>query len=412
MKRCATYIVRPHSPLPSLSQCGPGSRTFGDTGRMSRIRSIIGVCRMVAVLTFGMVGAVASAQQVLEIDFANGRDVINDDMRAVIPWQVAIDHLWGALYVRDLEEPDGVMVFSLASGERLRTYRIPKGDGPAELRQLNGFAPASDRGLYVLGDRKVLRLDSLGAVAGYWQVTGPRARSICEFGGQPTLGIQGGLKRRGPDGVDESIGSRVVEVEGESWVRVVGEDWSDVLKWRGAKLACTPDVAYLVFPNEEVVESPGSGIRRYSNTGPDSVLVFFGNGREGRLEVPAEFADERAWNRDLKPSIDTNGDLVLASSNGGVPGAIVDLSTGCYGVLRNREYQLHREFAGIYRDSALVFHRDREEVTVEGQRVVTLYTEARQISLNPLRRVSGQPCPGMLPSVEDARLPGLGGVQS
>lgn len=182
---------------------------------MSWFRSITRVCGLIAVLTTPMVGTVASAQQVLEIDFANGRDVINDDMRAVIPWQVAIDHLWGALYVRDLEEPDGVMVLSLASGERLRTYRIPKGDGPAELRQLNGFAPASDRGLYVLGDRKVLRLDSLGAVAGYWQVTGPRARSICEFGGQPTLGIQGGLKKRGPDGVDENIGSRVVEVEGD-----------------------------------------------------------------------------------------------------------------------------------------------------------------------------------------------------
>lgn len=190
----------------------------------------------------------------------------------------------------------------------------------------------------------------------------------------------------------------------------VGDDWSDVLKWRNAQLACTPGVAYLVFPNEEVRESPSSGIRRHANTGPDSILVFFRDGREGRLEVPAEFADERPWNQDLKPSMDTNGDLVLASSNGGVPGAIVDPDTGCYGVLRNREYQLHREFLGIYRDSALVFHRDREQVTVAGEKVVTLYAEARQISLNPIRRVSGEPCPGMLPSVEDIRLPGPAGL--
>lgn len=78
---------------------------------------------------------------------------------------------------------------------------------------------------------------------------------------------------------------------------------------------------------------------------------------------------------------------------------LFDPDTGCYGVLRNREYQSHREFLGIYRDSALVFHRDREQVTVDGEKVIWLYAEARQISLNPLRRVSGEPCPGMLPSV-------------
>lgn len=375
---------------------------------MNRIRSIMGACTILAVLSIAMHATVATAQQVLEIDFANGRDVINDDMRAVFLWPVAIDHTRGALYVQDLEEPDGVMVFSLATGELLRTHLIPKGDGPGELRQLEGFAAASGHGLYVLGNQRVVHLDSLGEIDSNWQFTGPRAQSICEFGGQPTLGIQGGLKRRSSDGVDESIGSRVVE--GESWVRVVGDDWSDVLKWRGAQLACTPTVAYMVFPNEEVRESPGSGIRRYANTGPDSILVFFRNGQEGRLEVPSEFTDERAWNQDLKPSIDANGHLVLASSNGGVPGAIVDPDTGCYGVLRNREYQLHREFLAIYRDSALVFHRDREEVTVAGERMVTLYAEARQISLNPIRRVSGEPCPGMLPLVGDARLPGPAGL--
>lgn len=185
---------------------------------MSWNRSIMGVCTIPAVLSIGMAATVASAQQVLEIDFAGGRDVINDDMRAVFLWPVAIDHIRGALYVQDLEEPDGVMVFSLATGDRLRTHLIRKGDGPGELRQLGGFAVASGQGLYVLGNTRVLHLDSLGEVDGHWQFTGPRARSICEFGGQPTMGIQGGLKRRSPGGADESIGSRVVD--GESWVRV------------------------------------------------------------------------------------------------------------------------------------------------------------------------------------------------
>lgn len=289
--------------------------------RAHKLANLVGTT--IVVLNTATAVTVTSAQQVLEIDFANGRDVINDDMRAVVLWPVAIDHVRGAIYVRDLEEPDGVMAFALATGERLRTYRIPKGDGPGELRQLEGFALAPGQGLYVLGNRKVLHLDSIGKVDSYWRFAAARARStICDFGNQPTIGIQGGLKRRNPDGVDENIGSRVVD-GGESWLGVTGEGWSDVLKWRRAQLACTPSVAYLVFPNEEIRESPNSGLRRYSNTGPDSILVFFRNGQEGRLKVPTEFADERAWNQDLKPSMDTNGDLVLASLNGGVPGAIV-----------------------------------------------------------------------------------------
>ena len=35
----------------------------------------------------------------------------------------------------------------------------------------------------------------------------------------------------------------------------------------------------------------------------------------------------------------------------------------------------------------------------DGRRQVTIYSEARQVSLHPIRRVSGEPCPGMLPSV-------------
>ena len=84
----------------------------------------------IAVLVTALMPAVAGGQQVVEIDFANGRDVINDELRAIHLSPIAIDHGRGALYVRDLAEPNGIMVFSLETGEWLRTYRVPRGEGP------------------------------------------------------------------------------------------------------------------------------------------------------------------------------------------------------------------------------------------------------------------------------------------
>jgi len=54
----------------------------------------------------------------------------------------------------------------------------------------------------------------------------------------------------------------------------------------------------------------------------------------------------------------------------------------------------------IYQDSALVFHYASWE---DDQGGFTMSTAADRVSLHPLRRVSGEPCPGMLPSVEDGR---------
>lgn len=348
-----------------------------------------------------------SAQQLLEIDFENGRAVIDDDFRAIRFSPVAFDHARRAIYVRDLEEPDGIMVFSIETGEWLRTHRIAKGEGPRELREFRGFALSSSAGLHVLGVTKTLLLDSIGAFDGYWQFGGPSAQAICEFGGQPTVAVQGGLKRRGASGgEDDYFGDPVVA--GETWVRGPDAGLSEVLKWRDAAVACRQDAAYLVLPNEQfelVQSSQTTGELRNSDSGPDSVLVYHDDGRVRRLNVPSEFAEEHGWNRGLMPSIDAEGDLVLASLNGFVPGAIVDPETGCYGVFRNREYELYRVFVGIHNDSAVVFHRDREEMTRDGRRQVTIYSEARQVSLHPIRRVSGEPCPGMLPSVrgDDAR---------
>lgn len=351
----------------------------------------------IAMLVTALMPAAAGGQQVVEIDFANGRDVINDELRAIHLSPIAIDHGRGALYVRDLAEPNGIMVFSLETGEWLRTYRVPRGEGPGEAGEISGFALASEGGLYVLSQTNVIQLDSAGGFVSSWSAWGSRPPALCEFGGRPTITVQGGLRRRGAEGVADIIGAhRPVR---EFWARRVGEDRSEIDKWGGARVACTDDLAFLVLPSREVVRS--GRIRRNSYTGPDSILVYSTDGVEKVLAVPTEYADERAWNRNMKPSLDTQGNLVVASDDGVVPGAIIDPRSGCYAVLRNREFQLHREFLGVYRDSALVFHRDYDERKADGRRAVTLYAEARKVSLNPLRHLGGPSCPGMLTSVAD-----------
>ena len=192
-----------------------------------------------ATVTLAM-APLGSAQQTLEIDFEHGRVVIDDDFRAISFSPVAFDHARRAIYVRDQEEPGGIMIFSIETGEWLRTHRIAKGEGPRELRAFRGFALSSSGGLHVLGVTKTLVLDSLGVFEDYWQVGRPSGQAICEFGGQPTVVIQGGLKRRGADGgEDDYFGEPVVA--GETWVMGPDAALSDVLKWRDAAVACRQD---------------------------------------------------------------------------------------------------------------------------------------------------------------------------
>ena len=245
----------------------------------------------IAVLAAALTPAAAGGQQVVEIDFAEGRDVIDDELRAIQLSPIAIDHGRGALYVRDLAEPNGIMVFSLETGDWLRTYLIPPGEGPGE-GEISRFALASEGGLYVLSHTRVIQVDSAGGFVSSWSAWGSRPPALCEFGGRPTIVVQGGLKRRATEGGADIVGAR--RPVREFWARRQGnrEDLAEIGRWRGARVACTDDSAFLVLPSRQVVES----------------------------------------------------------------GA-------------------------------------------DGRRVVTLYAEARSVSLNPLRHLSGPSCPGMLTSV-------------
>ena len=133
---------------------------------MNAIRRMNGYrARTLLALAATLGAPAAHAQQVLEIDTVAGRIIIDDEWRAMETIQdLVLDRNRAIIYVNDAEEPEGVMAFSLETGEWLRTIRTPTGDGPFELsRGKTGMALAGGGGLYVSGYVRVLEFDSLGA---------------------------------------------------------------------------------------------------------------------------------------------------------------------------------------------------------------------------------------------------------
>lgn len=355
-----------------------------------------------AALALG--ASLADAQQILEVDYSVGRIIVDDELRAMNSVVLAVDRKGAVLYVEDREDPEGVMAFSLETGEWLRTISTRTGGGPYELTQgKTGIAVAPRGGLHVAGVLRVITFDSLGAPLGHWQPRAPESKMVCDFAGAPAVPTQGGVVRRGPEGQDQGIGPNVLEgrviataVREEAWA-VSDGIWN-------ARIACSGETAYVV--------------RSYDQA-PDSVFAYHLDGREGRVDVPAEYADERpgcrrqvmdpagrviddtpcpTWNQRLYPSLDDRGNVVLLGSDANTPGAIVDPRSGCYAVIRAAEPDATLRPATVYRDSVLVLRREsgREEVDRNERRVtVMVYGTANRVSLHPLRHVSGEPCPGM-----------------
>ncbi len=77
-----------------------------------------------------------SAQHIVEIDYSAGRTILQDEWRAIRLSDLAADWDRNLLYVHDPEEPDGIMVFSLETGEWVRTISTPRGDGPTDLTDM------------------------------------------------------------------------------------------------------------------------------------------------------------------------------------------------------------------------------------------------------------------------------------
>ena len=344
----------------------------------------------------------ASAQQVLEVDYETERVVIDDPYHRSLAFDMlAIDHANGILYVEDREELEGVMSFSLITGERLNVVRYGKGGGPNELPQNKaGFALAPGGNLFVADPSKVLELDPRGEVVSNWLPRAPTRLGICNLGGEPAVPTVGGVVRRNPGSSDLGVGSKALV--GESVIAASFEEGQAIADrtWR-ARVACNEEAAFVVESFEEKA---------------DSVYVYYLDGREdGRLAIPAESTRRwwrrctvtlggvrmrrpcPEWNESMQPSLDENGNLVLVSTIGfGLPltGVIIDPESGCHALLRHRS-QPGSRVVTVYADSAVVFHRE----TVPTERGVRIGANAGRVTLNPLRRVSGEPCAGMMPSV-------------
>ena len=354
------------------------------------------------------------AQQVLEIDFTTGRTIIDDEWRSMSAL-VAADWDRNILYVDDDEEPDGIMAFSLETGEWIRTISTPRGDGPHEFSQgRQEFAIAPGGGLYVSGRVRALEYDPQDRPIDSWRPAAPLSGEVCNFAGAPAVLTHGGVIRRGPNGTDETIGPGSARLDAET-----PEEASAVtLGLLNAKMACSEDAAYVLMSRGYLMaEREGSG------AGVDSILVYRRNGEEGRLAVPAEGAYGEAkceqkitvggrqrtvpcphWSQSADLSMDDLGNLVLFGMDSRTHGAIINPETGCYALIRSpmdSAKEARNMPVVVHADSVLVFRNATREVTDQQGRTVNsiLMDSATRASLHPLRRVSGEPCAGMLPSV-------------
>ena len=302
---------------------------------------------VLAVLAAAACPPTAAAQQILEVDLSAGRTIIDDQWRSMGSIILAVDHDRGILYVNDAEEPEGIMAFSLSTGERIRVLPAREGDGPHEFSQgHSGMTMGPGGRLYVSGLLRVIEFDSTGVPVSSWTPRAPTSKLVCNLGGQPAIPAQYGVIRRGPGGADEGIGPNVVNShvlmarDREESSAISDRIWS-------ARIACTDDAAYVAMNYPE---------------GPDTVFVYDRNGEEGRLPVPTEFTEDLpectqqirrlgpssgavlrkstpdlrpdrgqrpdrpcpTWNQRLYPSLDGDrGNIVLMGYHRAIAGAIV-----------------------------------------------------------------------------------------
>lgn len=344
----------------------------------------------------------SAAQQVVEIDFEAGRTIVVDELRDMNASHLAVDWTRGVFYITDSEEPCGAMGFSLETGEWVRTIPTPKGEGPGELMaRPRGLAIAPHGGLYVIGYPRVVEVDLAGKSLDTWLLASPPAKMVCNFGGEPAIPTQGGVVRRKPDGTGETLGP--VRAEG-NFVAAASPDITlmSTLQVYQSDIACTDDHAYVLVSYD---------------VGPDTVFVYDRSGGNSRVPLPSEgiegMMDCRPWGylgeppdehcrvalHNLRPSFDDQGNLVLFGLDDQVHGVIIDPETGCHALVHATTEKLHLPVA-VYADSALVFHYTYMEQVVDGRRAMArVLNRADKVSLHPLRRVSGDPCPGMLTTV-------------
>lgn len=177
-----------------------------------------------------------------------------------------------------------------------------------------------------------------------WLLASPPAKTVCDFGGEPAIPAQGGVVRRRPDGTGETIGP--VRSEG-NFVAVAESDIAlmSTLQVFQSDIACTDERAYVLVSYD---------------VGPDTGFVYDRSGEIGRVLLPADgiegMMDCRPWGyvgepperhcrvalHDLRPSFDDQGNLVLFGLDSQVHGVIVNPDTGCYALVSNTTDPLRR----------------------------------------------------------------------
>lgn len=358
-----------------------------------------------------LAGGMATAQEIVEIDMESGRAIIDSEYRSLYSGRAVVDWDRGLLYGDDNEEPEGIMVFSLKTGEWVRTIRTPRGDGPGEFSNgRTGMALAPDGGLYVSGYVRVIEFDSLGARIRTWSPTRPPTRWVCNFGNEPAVPTQGGVVRRGPNYEDQKIGP-VRTTQGGIAINAPREDALGIgfALLDDTRIACSEDAAF-VFTAQD--NEPGTLLVYRMDGTVDEITVPPEEAREGGCAIREIRNGQRVirrggrcqhWSRRAQLTLDEHGNLVLLGAGGLTHGAIINPETGCYALIRARTRYLRAPVA-IRGDSALVFHHDyTETVQPDGGIARTVRQNSSvKVTMNPIRRHGGEPCEGILPGVPPA----------
>lgn len=356
-----------------------------------------------ALLLTVLAASPAGAQQIVEVDYEAGRTILDSEWRSMRMAPVVVDWDRARFYVRDAEEPDGIMVFSLESGDHLHTIPTPRGDGPFEFSQgIRSMALTGDGGLHVAGLVRVVTYDANYEPVSTWTPQAHPRSGVCDLGDKPAVPVRGGVLRH----ESETLGRDAVTGDKLGIVRSEGELVAIGLQLSSSRLVCTEDRAFTVITYRDAMSETLT-----RSQVPDSIFVHHLDGGTDRLFLPDEYTEDwdcrkggtvcPPWSARLRPSFDGHRNLVLLGTDLRIGGAIVNPDTGCYALIRKDTEKFsdrHLIPVAVRGDSILVFGQDRNSSTV-------FMGSAVKASVHPLRRVSGEPCPGML-SARSSTIPG------
>ncbi len=329
----------------------------------------------------------ADAQQALKIDLDSGRTIIDHEFRSLGYHLVVVDWHGGILYSDDDEEPDGIMAFSLETGEWLRTIRTPTGEGPYEFPWgRSGMALRPGGGLYVSGLQRVIEYDAEGFAVNSWTPRGPMSKAVCALGGAPVVPTQGGVARRISDGTIELMGPGVAR-EGAVTAEMAAQQAKRASQLQRARIACLDGVAYVS--------------RSYYDEGPNTVFAYHADGGVDTVPVPLEGAVPGAkceigvgpetrpcphWSWGTQLSFDDLGNLVMLGTDMLTYGAIIDPETGCYALIHATTFSRYTPVA-VHADSVLVYHNRPVERIRNGKRDTTSWNVGSSPKAEPANDV-------------------------